>query len=151
MSKDNFFRFIMLTDLDKDLKKKYEEIMDKCKFKTLTKGNWDKVIKEELIPLAKENGFEFSLEDMKEQEKPTYGEISDDDLEQVAGGRAEYTHTYNFGKGDIRKKYSCEFASDESTFELIFNLNSRCPNYSERVSAGVSCSSCNNLKYLGNA
>jgi predicted ribosomally synthesized peptide with nif11-like leader len=49
----------------------------------------EKVIKEELIPFAKELGYEFSLEDMKELEKPAGSSISEEDLEKVAGGRGK--------------------------------------------------------------
>lgn len=53
----------------------------------LSRDECEKFIKAELIPFAKELGYEFSSEDMKEMEKPVESSLSDEDLEKVAGGR----------------------------------------------------------------
>lgn len=41
-----------------------------------------------LAPIAKEAGFDFSYEDAAELAKAPVGELSDDELDQVAGGFA---------------------------------------------------------------
>ena len=42
-----------------------------------------------LAELAKEAGFEITVAEAKEYFKPVEGEISDDDLDKVAGGKGE--------------------------------------------------------------
>ncbi len=134
MSKDDLIRFIMQTEVDKSLKEKYNVIMDKLK--------GDKAITEELIPLAKENGFEFSLEDMKELWKDPKTELSDDELERVAGGEFRF-----------RFVQICKANVDQATFKLYRAQDTNeCPNYVIKFSPPTprACLTCINYesKYI---
>ena len=55
---------------------------------TGVKEDREAVVKEVLIPVAKEAGYAFTLEEMKAFEKGMYpeGELGEDELESVAGG-----------------------------------------------------------------
>lgn len=41
---------------------------------------------EKIIPFVKENGYEFSLEDLKKLQQPFRRELSNEELDRVAGG-----------------------------------------------------------------
>lgn len=58
----------------------------------------EEAMKEVLLPLAKEAGFPFTLEEMKaaEQENPPKEELSEDEMEKVAGG---FTIGFCIGSG----------------------------------------------------
>ena len=43
--------------------------------------------------LAKEMGYDFAIEDAKGYLHPAEGEVSDDDLDEVAGGKGDTTNT----------------------------------------------------------
>jgi hypothetical protein len=125
MSKENAIRFMMLIERDEEVKSKYDNIMGKLESKNLSHGDWDNVINEELIPFAKELGYEFSPEDMKELEKPADGTLSDEELERVVGGRAQFscTDTYKNLNGNTVTRTvhrSCEIIRSDSVFKFEY-------------------------------
>ncbi len=71
-----------LNALDKDFAEKNEGSADDIAFR-------EKAVAAIVIPLAKEVGLPFTLEELKEYEQEQLKEmnLSDDELDQVAGGR----------------------------------------------------------------
>ena len=61
---------------------------------------------EEIVPFAKEMGFDFTLDELKEVKKEDI-ELSPDELEAVAGGEIKclmlWTTLRNFGKNCLSK------------------------------------------------
>ncbi len=104
--------------------------------------------KEEIIPLAKENGFDFSLEDMKELGKSNANTLSDDELEQVAGGRGQFSTSYSYYEQTIISTLFCELAPDDSTFITLYNsFPNNCLDF-VHVGCGSSHIFCGNCKHL---
>jgi predicted ribosomally synthesized peptide with nif11-like leader len=66
------------------------------------KEDRETIAKEIILPIAKAAGFDISLDDIKEYEKNLYkeGEVSDGELQQVAGGSSiGFCVVYGVGKG----------------------------------------------------
>ena len=74
-----------LNALDKDFAEKNEGSADDAAMR-------EKAVEAIIIPLAKEVGLPFTLEELKEYEQEQLKEmnLSEDELEQVAGGRKKY-------------------------------------------------------------
>jgi predicted ribosomally synthesized peptide with nif11-like leader len=74
-----------LNALDKDFAEKNEGSADDAAMR-------EKAVEAIIIPLAKEAGLPFTLEELKEYEQEQLKEmnLSEDELEQVAGGRRKY-------------------------------------------------------------
>ena len=74
---------------------------------------------EELIALAKEHGAELTAEEANTyfaQLHPASGELSDDELDNVSGGRKCGT-TYKNRHPVVTALNSCEYFVDEKTFQ----------------------------------
>ena len=132
MSKENAIRFMMVKDKDEAIKNAFDAIMGKYQGKILSKNDQDKVLKEEIIPLAKQYGYEFTLEDFAELQ--TEGKLSDEELGQITGGRGEYSdsHTLNspFGPIPVTTVFSCDYASDNETFRTRCKYgDTNCPDF----------------------
>jgi predicted ribosomally synthesized peptide with nif11-like leader len=146
MSKENAIRFMMLRDKDDALKAGWSNIMGKYEGKNVSKDEWDKVLKEEVIPFAKEHGYDFSPEDLKELEKPAEGRLSDEELGRVAGG---------FGDWVIEGiRFYCDRVPDDQTFfkRVTGGSNNGCPDFivkenrwNEPRDNSISCPNCGNL------
>ena len=106
MSKENAIRFMTILGRDKDLKSRHDSVLDKYDTRSLTKEEWDNVIRNEVIPFANAEGFDFSAEDFKSQQCMVDKELSDDQLAQVAGG--------------IEMRYSCTIVQSPE-FQTRFN------------------------------
>jgi hypothetical protein len=65
MPKENALRFMMLAKTHEDVKRQYKDILNKYVGKDLTKEEHERIILQEVIPLAKSMGFDFSLEDFQ--------------------------------------------------------------------------------------
>ena len=75
---------------------------------------------EELAALAKENGIELTPESAKAyfDSLNKAGEISDDELDSVAGGKKCGTCYSNDGRPIVTAFNSCEYYTDEDTGEI---------------------------------
>lgn len=141
MSKEQAIRFMLLTKEDKDLKQKYQGIVNKYEGKNLTKEEQEKIILEEVIPLAKSKGYDFSLGDFQELLQSAKKQLTDEELEQTVGGRGRFT--------DHKYVYTCELVTGDTTFFMyLFNRISGCANYEWNKSASNtgSCFDCMHLK-----
>ncbi len=110
---------MLIVNKDEELKGKYTSIVNKCESEDLSDKEWDKVIQEELIPLAKATGFDISLEDFKSLQKLTAKNLADDELEQIVGGMGKFVkYVYK-----IPSYLSCELAPNDQTFINYYNAN----------------------------
>ncbi len=145
MSKEDLNEFMMLTEADKSLKEKYNRIMYKLQGKNATDEDWNKVILEELIPLAKENGFELSLEEIKSLGEKTTSVLSDDELREVVGGSVRVV-----SRGYL---VYCHMPSiDEETFRIhLDSYNNDCIYYTaaEEYRKCYDCGHFNVEEYFG--
>ena len=105
MSKENIKLFNEKLGSDATLQGKLKAINDKHGNKTLEGEEFDAIYENEIIPLAKESGFDFTLADVKEyievlgQSKT--GQLSDDELNAVSGGQACACVITGVGKGSV--------------------------------------------------
>jgi predicted ribosomally synthesized peptide with nif11-like leader len=78
-----------------------EKIKAAEKSYTGDKEDKEKIVKDILLSVAKEAGFDISLDDIKEYEASLTkeGEVNDSDLQQVAGGTIGFCVIYGVGSG----------------------------------------------------
>jgi hypothetical protein len=131
MSKENALRFMMNKDKDENLKSAYDAILNKYQRKNLSEDAWDGVLKEEIIPLAKKYGYDFTPEDLKQLQKPAEGKLSDEELDEVAGGQGQLTLTFrNRYHSIMTYKAYCDYVPDDQTFRIRYDqYPTDCPNY----------------------
>lgn len=92
MSKENVRLFYSALAEDKVLQEKFKvintRVAEKYKGKLLDKKLMDESFQRELLPVAKEAGFEFSLDELNAYatEAKEAGELADSELAAVAGG-----------------------------------------------------------------
>ena len=117
MSKENVIKF--MEDVSKDSK-----LMDQLKKRVENlKDSKDEDAKaKETCRFAKEKGYDFSLEELKYvvAKKPNSGEVSDEALENVAGGAITYTWDGNQGSLGINgnNPYTLK---DKDAFLEVYN------------------------------
>jgi hypothetical protein len=130
MSKENAIRFMMMKDKDEAIKSAFDAILSKCDGKILSKDDQDKVLREEVIPLAKKYGFDFTSDDLDKAQNAFVGRLSDEELDQIAGGKGQFTETF-FGQiHGLISTYTCDYAPDDQTLETYYNqLSTGCPDY----------------------
>lgn len=87
MSVENVQKFFELVKSNEDLAQEIEKIKNEAQNKAGT-VDYEKIISENVIPMAKERGLEFTLEDFLTYSSSIapQGELSDDDLLNVSGG-----------------------------------------------------------------
>ena len=91
MSKEQAMRFMLLTEADEDLKREYRGIVNRYEVKNLTEQEQEKIILEEVIPLAKSKGYDFSLGDFQELLQPAKKQLTDEELDEAVGGRGQFS------------------------------------------------------------
>lgn len=136
MSKENAVRFLMRLEWDGDLKTRYLSAANKMqKIDDVEKG---KLFEQEIQPIAREAGCDFSFDEWKEfQVSPQDGELSDDDLDKVVGGEGQlYTsvwlHCTKYEDPEYIRKSMKEY------------LTYKCPGYEYHPHFGMTyrCDSC---------
>lgn len=137
MSKEEVTRFLLFTEQFKELNGRYQGIVGKYEGKGLTDREYEKVISEEVIPLAESVGCHFSLAEFLETILSAGGQLTDDELDKAVGGRGEYTDVRHV-PFTISIKYSCEMAPDDETFATRFHGYDGCPDYSRRSIGPIS-------------
>lgn len=87
MSVENVQKFFELVKSNEELAQEIEKIKNEAQNKAGT-VDYEKIISENVIPMAKERGLEFTLEDFLTYSSSIapQGELSDDDLLNVSGG-----------------------------------------------------------------
>jgi len=68
---------------DTEIKTRLEQAMGKFSTEELTEEKIEKVYNEEVLPMAKEKGLEFTLEELQ---NPFDGRLTDDELDKAVGG-----------------------------------------------------------------
>jgi predicted ribosomally synthesized peptide with nif11-like leader len=89
MSKENAKNFMTALGKDKELKSAYLGVMVKYEDKSLSEDKWSKIVQEEVIPLAKERGYDFNTEEFEALQKQTE-KLSDEELDHVTGGSTQF-------------------------------------------------------------
>ena len=93
MSKENAKLFYEELAKNEALHEKFEVIGKKYEGQTSDEVQMDLIYQNEILPIAKESGFEFTLAEFKEYKQevtqPQSGKLSDDELDNVAGGQGE--------------------------------------------------------------
>lgn len=138
MSKENAKQFMTALENDLDLKSRYDGITEQLKKEDQTIAAWKKAILEKVIPFAKENGYDFSLDDLKNLQNTARDELSDEDLEQISGGRGVYG------------SYYCDMVSDDRMFAIFVEYGSLagCPDWQGANGYSRSCRFCVNYKHV---
>jgi len=90
MAQENVKLFLEALAKDKNLKDKVLEMSKKYEGKTLDEEKLNSIYQNELMPFAKECGFEFTLSEYKsyglQAKKVETGKLDDDELKAVSGG-----------------------------------------------------------------
>ncbi|HEX2926373.1 MAG TPA: hypothetical protein VHP38_08990 [Ruminiclostridium sp.] len=132
MAKEDALRFMVIKEKDTEIKSAFDSLMGKYEGKNLSKDEWVKVIQKEVIPFANKYGYDFTSEDLAELQK---AKMSDEELDQVVGGRGQFTqtNTYQTMFGTISNTYTmaCDLAPDDQTFTARFHQGPSldCPDY----------------------
>lgn len=145
MSKEQAIRFMLHIERDEELKRKYQDIKNKYEEKNLTKEEQEKIIMEEVIPLAKSMNFDFCTGDFQELLQPEKQQLNDEELDEVVGGSGQFI------SGNL--KYSCEKIHNNEEFRR-FAMAERnyCPFFEfgnqPWVTRTVGKNHCNNCLYF---
>ena len=84
----------MSMEMNSDLKNKYLGVVSRGNLQTLDEAEKDKLFEREILPMAKEAGFEFSIVELKElQVSSKDGKLPDEELDQVVGGEAQFRYS----------------------------------------------------------
>lgn len=90
MSQENVKGYFDALGKNKELLEKISALNKKYEGAELSPAQLDLALERELLPLAKEFGFEFTLEEYKayakEMNAPKTGKLEDDELDAVSGG-----------------------------------------------------------------
>lgn len=133
MSRENAIRFMMMKDKDEGLKNAFDAVMGKYEGIILSKDDQDQVFREEIIPFAREYGYDLSPEDLGELQ--TEGKLSEEELDQITGGKGETSCSYSiygiYGPVTMTVIDSCDYAPDNETFINRFTgwPDANCPDY----------------------
>ena len=92
MSVENVENFYAAISQDETVKQRFNELNQKYQGVAMNAAKTDAILEQELLPLAKELGFEFTLAEIKAygeemQQASRNGELSVAELDIVAGGR----------------------------------------------------------------
>ena len=91
MSKENVKLFYEELAKNEALQEKFKVIGKKYEGQTTDEVQMDLIYQNEILPIAKESGFEFTLAELKEYKQevtqPQSGKVSDEELGAVAGGQ----------------------------------------------------------------
>jgi len=98
MSKENAKLFYEELAKNEALQGKFEVIGKKYEGQKFDEVQMDLICQNEILPIAKESGFEFTLAELKEYKQevtqPQSGKLSDEELDAVAGGSMLNTINY---------------------------------------------------------
>jgi predicted ribosomally synthesized peptide with nif11-like leader len=138
MSKENAMRFFMSMEVNSDLKSQYLAVFSKDELQTLDEAEKDKIFEREILSMAKEAGFEFSIDEFKElQVSSKEGKLSDEELDKVVAGQAH---------GDFKVTIVCEQLSDNSLLnKYVKNYPNDCPHFQGVFYNTSACCNCKHL------
>ncbi|PKM76285.1 MAG: hypothetical protein CVU90_13180 [Firmicutes bacterium HGW-Firmicutes-15] len=146
MSKENAMRFFKLVEENHELKEKYLTVIIKYFRQKLSQEEQDKIFVGEILPLAREAGFEFTLDELKELETSSQSaQLSDEELEKVVAG----------ADGAYSVDMWCDVA-DNSTMEksLLAGIGNydgmyKCPKYEvdKNYRYSYNCRTCKNFNF----
>ena len=100
MSIENVKRFYETIVADSDLRNKMIEINRKYEGRSLTDKELEMLMVEEFLPLLKQEGFDFSMDELSEYQEQLYENelmpLETSSLESVSGGRSYSLAAINF-------------------------------------------------------
>lgn len=120
---------------------KRNEFMEKVKADETLKAEITKILSgeqegrtEKIIAFAKENGFEFTAEEIEKVLNPMEGELADEELDNVAGGVCAPNEKIRGCYGNLtwsqaKKGWCCVFGSVGHNKNCFGNIH-RCPYWS---------------------
>jgi hypothetical protein len=152
MSQEQAIRFMLYMKGDKVLKREYEAIVREYKNINITTEQMVSIIRERILPLAKDIGHEISPEELIQLfDMPDAGTLTDDELAKAVGGRGQFSRYYphpTFRNGEwVQDKfedvYSCEKAADDASFKYFYDAGpgNGCPSY-QHVGIGLDVGMC---------
>jgi hypothetical protein len=146
MSKENAVQFITLVEENDELKEKYFGLIIKYFGQKLSQHEQDKIFIDEILPMAKEAGFEFTLDEFKQTQTSSIGaQLSNEELEKVVAG----------ADGAYSADMWCDVA-DNSTMEkaLLAGIGNydgmyKCPKFEpdKNYRYSYSCRTCKNFNF----
>jgi hypothetical protein len=155
MSKENALRFMIIKDKDESIKNAYDSVIGKHREKNLSEAEQDNVLREEIVSLAKQCGFDFTPQEMIDLKETAKGKLSDEELDEIVGGRGgfsrslsitfDFPHLYN-----LTATTCCDSAPDDNTFRKRYMQSiTDCPNYiwSNYGSDYHACNTCKNCRF----
>ena len=91
MSIENVKKFYEAISQDKEIQQKFIDLNQKYQGQPMDEANGLKFTEQEFLPLAKQLGYEFSMDDLKTyneemKHKDMNRELSDEEMQAVAGG-----------------------------------------------------------------
>lgn len=155
MSMDHAIRFMMYLDKNVELKKEYEAVVQEYEGADLTEEDLERVLRENLLPLAVSVGFEIDPTDLKQLFMAHYAvPLTEDELEQTVGGRGEFKGQIVINPFAVRTyKFSCELAPNNAYLLNMYYSEDYCPNFRrvgnnsiDKSAKGI-CYCCGNLQY----
>ena len=91
MSVENVGKFYEAVSQDKAMQQKFIDLSRKYKSDTVDEARVDSIVEQDVVPLAKQMGYEFTLDDLRaygEQARQLHqgAELSEEEMKAVAGG-----------------------------------------------------------------
>jgi hypothetical protein len=140
MSKENAVRFMLIRNRNEKIKSEYDDILSKYQGKKLSEDEQENVMNE-ICQLGEKYGLAFTLEDLKKLEDKADQALSEDELDEVNGGRGSLYSTPN-------TCVTCNYVKDDSTFDYYFTLGNECPDFNDNGFGYSACDCwfCTHLK-----
>jgi predicted ribosomally synthesized peptide with nif11-like leader len=92
MSTENVKKFYEAVSQDESLKQKFVELSQKYQGQQMDEAKMKSITEEEVLPMAKQIGYSFTMDDLKEfgeemKRANMNCELSEEEMEAVTGGR----------------------------------------------------------------
>lgn len=106
MSQKNMKKFLLRLEQDEEVKSKFNKIMAFSDSKIGIFDKSDHMVENEVISLASTVGITLAMDDLIKN--PIEQALADDQLNEVVGGRGEFTFRFD--------RYICDFCPNNETF-----------------------------------
>lgn len=107
MSRENVMRLLEDIKNNEDLNHQYLSIMERLSKKDISE-ELSRAIEEDWASLVKSVGYNFSLEELKDFCKTEIKQLSDEELDSIAGGGVRFEENH--------QRYYCPWSIEKGTF-----------------------------------